>query len=58
MVLSSIPDEGSIFLFRHRLKREGLTGKLFQKVEVYLSEHGLIVNEGTIPSRAHLAPGC
>jgi IS5 family transposase len=46
--LDSIPDESTICRFRHRLEREGLTAKLFQKVEGYLSEHGLIVNEGTI----------
>ena len=46
--MDSIPDESTICRFRHRLEREGLTAKLFQKVEGYLSEHGLIVNEGTI----------
>lgn len=46
--LDSIPDESTILRFRHRLEKEGLTAKLFQKVEAYLSEHGLIVNEGTI----------
>ena len=46
--LDSIPDESTILRFRHRLEKEGLTAKLFQKVEGYLSEHGLIVNEGTI----------
>lgn len=46
--LESIPDETTICRFRHRLEREGLTTKLFQQVEGYLSDHGLIVNEGTI----------
>ena len=46
--LDSIPDESTILRFRHRLEREGLTARLFQKVEGYLSEQGLIVNEGTI----------
>jgi len=46
--MDSIPDESTICRFRHRLEREGLTAKLFQKVEGYLSEQGLIVNEGTI----------
>lgn len=46
--LDSIPDETTICRFRHRLEKEGLTAKLFQKVEGYLSEHGLIVSEGTI----------
>jgi IS5 family transposase len=46
--LDSIPDESTICRFRHRLEREGLTARLFQKVEGYLSDQGLIVNEGTI----------
>lgn len=46
--LDSIPDESTILRFRHRLEKEGLTAKLFQRVEGYLNEHGLIVNEGTI----------
>jgi IS5 family transposase len=46
--LDGIPDESTICRFRHRLEREGLTAKLFRKVEQYLSQHGLIVNEGTI----------
>lgn len=46
--MDSIPDENTILRFRHRLEKEGLTSKLFQKLEGYLSEHGLIVNEGTI----------
>lgn len=46
--MDSIPDESTILRFRHRLEKEGLTAKLFQKVEGYLSEQGLIVNEGTI----------
>lgn len=46
--LDAIPDESTICRFRHRLEREGLTAKLFRKVEQYLSEHGLMVNEGTI----------
>ena len=46
--LSAVPDESTICRFRHRLEKDGLTAKLFQKVEGYLSDHGLIVNEGTI----------
>ncbi len=46
--LSGIPDESTICRFRHRLEKEGLTAKLFQKVEGYLSDKGLIVSEGTI----------
>jgi IS5 family transposase len=50
--LDSIPDESTILRFRHRLEKEGLTAKLFQKVEGYLSEHELIVNEGAIVDAA------
>ena len=46
--LSGIPDESTICRFRHRLEKEGLTAKLFKKVEGYLSDQGLIVSEGTI----------
>lgn len=46
--LSGIPDESTICRFRHRLEKEGLTAKLFRKVEGYLTEKGLIVSEGTI----------
>lgn len=46
--LETVPDESTICRFRHRLEKEGLTKKLFQKVEAYLSDHGLIVTEGTI----------
>jgi len=43
-----VPDETTILKFRHLLERHGLTEKLFQKIEGYLSAHGLLVNEGTI----------
>lgn len=46
--LDSKPDESAILGFRHGLERECLTAMLFQKVEDYLSEHGLTVKEGTI----------
>jgi len=46
--LDTVPDESTICRFRHRLEKEKLTAKLFQKVEGYLSEQNLIVNEGTI----------
>ncbi|MBW9267904.1 MAG: IS5 family transposase [Candidatus Thiodiazotropha sp. (ex. Lucinisca nassula)] len=46
--LAGIPDESTICRFRHRLEKEGLTAKLFHKVEAYLSDKGLIVSEGTI----------
>lgn len=46
--LDQIPDESTICRFRHRLEQAGLGAKLFQRTERYLSEHGLIMNEGTI----------
>jgi len=46
--LNDIPDESTILNFRHLLERHDLTATLFQQVECYLSDKGLIVNEGTI----------
>lgn len=46
--LNDIPDESTILNFRHLLERHDLTAKLFQQVERYLSDKGLIMNEGTI----------
>lgn len=46
--LSDIPDESTICRFRHRLEKEGLTAKLFKKVEGCLSDKGLVVSEGTV----------
>ncbi len=43
-----VPDESTILNFRHLLERHRLTEKLFQEIEGYLSEHGLLMNEGTI----------
>lgn len=48
VALSSIPDETSILHFRHLLERHGLTEVLFRQTERYLSDKGLILNEGTI----------
>ncbi len=46
--LESIPDESTICRFRHYLEARNLTKKLFQVIEQYLSERGLILSEGTI----------
>ncbi len=46
--LASIPDESTICRFRHFLETHELTKKLFEVTERYLSEHGLILSEGTI----------
>jgi len=48
VTLNSIPDESTILRFRHFLEQHELTQKLFQSSEYYLSEHGLILSEGTI----------
>ena len=46
--MDSIPDETTICRFRHLLERHRLTEKLFVTVQSYLSDHGLILSEGTI----------
>ena len=46
--LSSIPDESTILNFRHFLETHNLTATLFQTIQMYLSDHGLILSEGTI----------
>ena len=46
--LDGIPDESTILNFRHLLERHQITEKLFQQVESYLSDKGLMLNEGTI----------
>lgn len=46
--LGRVPDESTILNFRHFLERHELTKKLFQSTEKYLSEHGMILSEGTI----------
>jgi len=46
--IEHIPDESTILQFRHFLEMHRLTEKLFQLMESYLSERGLILSEGTI----------
>lgn len=46
--LDNIPDESTILKFRHLLEKHNLTVKLFHLTERYLSDKGLILNEGTI----------
>lgn len=46
--LENIPDETTICKFRHFLETHNLTQKLFELTAGYLSERGLMLNEGTI----------
>jgi len=46
--IEHIPDETTILNFRHFLERHRLTEKLFRLTEQYLTEHELILSEGTI----------
>lgn len=46
--LDDIPDETTICKFRHFLERHNLSARLFELTADYLSEHGLLLNEGTI----------
>lgn len=48
MDLEAIPDETTILKFRHFLERHGLTEALFRLTRRYLSERGLLLNEGTL----------
>jgi IS5 family transposase len=43
-----IPDESTILNFRHLLEKHGLTEKLFDEVNEYLSEKKLLLRGGTI----------
>ena len=46
--LDRIPDETTILNFRHLLERHGLGKKLFNEINAYLQEQGLLLREGTI----------
>jgi IS5 family transposase len=43
-----IPDETTILHFRHLLEEHGLTQKIFEKTQQYLTAKGLLLKEGTI----------
>lgn len=43
-----IPDESSILRFRHLLEEHNLSQAILACVNAHLSEHGLVLNEGTI----------
>src|SRR6267142_3572334 len=43
-----VPDETTILKFRHLLERQGLTKKLFAKVQEHLQQQGLSLRSGTI----------
>lgn len=56
--IESIPDETTILNFRHFLERHRLTERLFEISSQYLSDHGLLLNEGTIVDATIIsAPG-
>lgn len=46
--LEAIPDDTTIYTFRHFLERHELTKVLFERTGQYLSERGLLIREGTI----------
>jgi transposase, IS5 family len=43
-----VPDETTILNFRHLLERQGLTKKLFKKINEHLEQRGLLMRQGTI----------
>jgi IS5 family transposase len=43
-----VPDETTILHFRHLLEKHKLTEKIFDKMQRYLTEKGLLLREGTI----------
>src|SRR5208337_2344437 len=43
-----VPDETTILNFRHMLENHSLTKNIFEKVNNYLAEKGLLLHEGTI----------
>ena len=44
----AIPDETTIFNFRHLLERHELTRAIFEAVNAYLREKGILLREGTL----------
>lgn len=46
--LDRIPDETTILNFRRLLERHGMSTALFEVVNRYLGEHGLMLRQGTI----------
>jgi transposase, IS5 family len=48
LMLDRIPDETTILHFRHLLEERGLTNQIFELVNAYLQEKGLIMKKGTI----------
>ena len=43
-----IPDHTTIMNFRHLLERKGLSRKLFNEVNLWLSDAGILLKEGTL----------
>jgi transposase, IS5 family len=44
----AVPDESTILRFRQLLETHGLAARLFEEVNAYLREAGLVMNRGTI----------
>lgn len=53
--LDAVPDESTICKFRHFLERHELTARLFEITAKYLSERGLLLNQGTIVDASIIA---
>ena len=44
----SVPDATTLLKFRRLLEQHGLTAQLFEQINAHLSEHGLLLREGTM----------
>ncbi len=44
----AIPDHTTILKFRHLLERQGLARQVFQEVNQWLSEAGVLLKEGSL----------
>ncbi len=44
----AIPDHSTILKFRHLLERHGLARQIFEEVNQWLSEAGVLFNEGSL----------
>jgi IS5 family transposase len=48
LAVDTVPDETTILNFRHLLEKHQLTKLIFEKVNQYLAQKGLLLREGTI----------
>ncbi len=48
LISEEVPDETTILNFRHLLEEHGLASKLFERINRYLQEKGLMMKKGTI----------